>query len=63
MPYLSGETPKERDRVRNRSGKSGTVTHVELNNPSTPGHDVISVKFDDGSAVAVSLADEYTRIR
>jgi hypothetical protein len=62
MPYLSGQTPNIGDRVKHRGGKTGTVTHVQLNYPSFAGRDAISVKFDDGSAVATAVADEYTRI-
>ena len=62
MPYLSGETPQNGDRVKNRKGEVGTVTWVQLNYPSTPGHDAIAV-FDNGMAVGVAMADEYTLIK
>ena len=60
MPYPDGSTPEVGDRVKHQAGKTGTVLHVQLNFPSTPGHDAVGVKFDDGSSVGVSLADEYT---
>jgi hypothetical protein len=60
MPYKDGSTPTEGDRVRSQRGKTGTVTQVQLNYPSLPGHDALSIKFDDGSHIAISAADEYT---
>lgn len=60
MPYTCGKSPEEGDRVRHRSGKTGTVTSVQLNYPSFAGRDAVAVKYDDGTAVGVAAADEYT---
>jgi hypothetical protein len=62
MPYTDGCTPTVGDRVKHQGGKTGTVTYVQLNYPSFSGRDAVSVKFDDGSSVAISLADEYTLV-
>lgn len=60
MPYICGKSPEKGDRIRHRGGKTGTVTWVQLNYPSMPGHDAIAVKFDDGSAIGIALAADYT---
>ena len=62
MPYTCGKSPEKGDRVTHRGGKIGTVTWVRLDYPGMPGHDVIAVKFDDGSAVGIALAEDYTLI-
>jgi len=62
MPYRDGGIPTKGDQVRHVGGKSGTVTWVQLNYPSFSGRDAVSVKFDDGSSVGVSVADEYTLV-
>lgn len=61
MPYADGKTPITGDHVRHVTTlKTGTVTHVDLNAGNTPGHDQVSVRWDDGSVgVGISLADEY----
>jgi hypothetical protein len=61
MPYADGKTPIAGDHVRHVTTlKTGTVTRVELKAGNTPGHDQLSVKWDDGSVgVGISLADEY----
>jgi len=62
MPYSDGKTPIAGDHVRhNRTLKTATVTHVDLNAGNTPSHDQLRVKWDDGSVgVGLSLADAYT---
>jgi hypothetical protein len=45
------------------SGRTGLITWVQLNYPSTPGHDAVSVKFDDGGVgVGLAMADEYSLV-
>lgn len=60
MPYNCGKSPEKGDRVRHRGGETGTVTWVQLNYPSLAGRDAVAVKFDNGSAVGLAAADEYT---
>lgn len=64
MSYSDGNTPAVGDKVRRqKDSKVGTVTHVQLNYPTTPGHDNIGFKPDDGSiGVGNSLAVEYILI-
>jgi hypothetical protein len=64
MSYSDGNTPVVGDKVeRQRDRKVGTVTHVQLNAPNTPGHDIVSFKPDDGSiGVSTSLAAEYALV-
>ena len=64
MSYSDGNTPAMGDKVkRQKDGKVGTVTHVQLNYPTTPGHDNIGFKPDDGSiGVGNSLAVEHILI-
>lgn len=64
MSYADGNTPAIGDRVRRQQdGKVGTVTHVQLNAPNTPGHDAIGFQPHDGSiGVGMSLADEYALV-
>ena len=61
MPYADGKTPITGDQVQHiRTLKTGIVTHVDRNGGNTPGHDQVSVKWDDGSVgIGISLADEY----
>ncbi|HXP70739.1 MAG TPA: hypothetical protein VOA88_15765 [Candidatus Dormibacteraeota bacterium] len=64
MPYATGESPQKGDYVqRVTSGQKGTVQDVQLNLTSKGGRDQVSVAFDAGGVVAVSLADEYSLIR
>ena len=62
MPYADGKTPITGDHVRHVTTlKTGNVTHVDRNAGNTPGHDQVSVKWDNGSVGVgkISLADEY----
>jgi len=64
MPYASGETPIVGDRVKTSAGRTGVVTWVQLNYPSTPGHDAVSIKWDDGgTGIGVAMADEFILVR
>jgi hypothetical protein len=50
MSYIGGEEPRKGDHVkRENSGRTGLITWVQLSYPSTPGHDAVSVNFDDGA--------------
>lgn len=58
--YIGGEEPKLGDHVKSGAGRPGIITHVQLNYPSTPGHDMVSVKWDDGGVgIGMALADEF----
>jgi hypothetical protein len=61
MPYASGEIPELGDHVKHmKNGRTGTITHVQLNTASLGGRDQVSIKWDDGGiGIAVSVADEY----
>ena len=60
MPYASNETPMAGDHVRTATGRTGVVTHVQLNYPSMPGHDAVSIEWDDrGIGIGVAAADEF----
>ena len=64
MYYANKEIPAMGDHVRNvRTGKLGTVYHVDLGPGNTPGHAQVSVNWDDGSVgVGMALAEEYELI-
>jgi hypothetical protein len=64
MPYADGMVPMVGDHVRyDRTSQLGTITHVDLNPGNTPGHDQVSVEWDDGSVgISVSLAEEYSLV-
>lgn len=64
MPYASGEEPKVGDHVKTAAGHTGVITHVQLDYPSMPGHNAVSVKWDDGGVgVGISVAAEYYLVR
>ena len=49
--------PKVGDHVKTADGRTGVITHVQLNYPSMPGHDAVSVKWDDGGVgIGVTVA-------
>ena len=63
MPYENGETPMLGDSVRDKRGRTATVTNVALDQGHLQGEDQVSVKWDDGGVgVGISLAREYTLI-
>jgi hypothetical protein len=60
MPYVSGETPKKGDQVRDvNDGRPGIVNNVQLDSHHT-GEDVVGVQWDDGGVgVGMALAREF----
>jgi hypothetical protein len=64
MSYIGGEEPRKGDHVKHeKSRRTGVITWVQLNYPSTPGHDAVSVKLDDGGVgVGLAMADEYSLV-
>jgi hypothetical protein len=63
MPYANRKTPMVGDRVQNKFGKIGKVNHVELDAANFPGHDIVGVEFEDGTAgLGMSLDEEWTLI-
>ncbi len=61
MPYVNGQTARVGDYVTHiETGKTGRVTHVNLNSAQVGGADQIHVSWDDGSVGSEnSLADEF----
>lgn len=56
MPYASGETPKDGDRISDKRGRVGTVTGVH-------NFGIFTVRWDDGAtAINYTLADRFTLI-
>jgi hypothetical protein len=60
MPYLSGETPMDGDRVT-YEGRVGTVSNVRTET-TTPGMEWVMVTYDDGGAIANARADEFSLV-
>jgi hypothetical protein len=46
-----------------KTGRTGVITDVQLNTTSLQGRDQVSVTWDDGGRIAVSVADEYFLVR
>jgi hypothetical protein len=64
MSYATGETPEVGDHVVSRQGRPGVITWVQLDYPSTPGHDAVSIKWDDGGVgIGIAMADEFRFVR
>lgn len=60
MPYASGETPEIGDHVIYRTGQSGKITAVNLNQGNLRREDSVRVQFDDGSiGIGMALAGEF----
>lgn len=53
MPYKSGEIPRNGDRIRSMSGRTGTVIEIQQGLDRLV-EDKLSVKWDDGH---VSISD------
>jgi hypothetical protein len=63
MPYETGETPAVGDHITKR-GRLGIITHVQLRYPSFAGRDAVGIRWeDDGTEVAVNVADEFRLVR
>jgi hypothetical protein len=61
MPYADGRSPTIGDRGKNTTtGKIETVINIVLGVPSMQGRDQLTVKWDDGGFVAVSLLQTNT---
>jgi hypothetical protein len=61
-PYASGQIPMVGDRVQHMNGQIGKITHVQLDQGNTPGEIQVSVAWEEGGGIGVSLAREYKLI-
>jgi len=60
MPYAGGEIPEIGDRISDKRGRLGTVTHISFG-PRTPAE--LTIRWDDGIVgIRYPVAEDFTLI-